>query len=306
MKVDKVELTTGEIFTIGKEIVGSVGTGNPNHATLRGDIARAYFAALHSPTLRRLIAEAGVPGTNPGSGGAQSGDGQGVNVLESTMTRAGLEPATYGLKGPGPIAGDTPSDTSTAASTSATDDVERRSAPENEITSPERSPEEAATAGKVIDLIGALRKAIPCLLFALALASCSIISDLTGPATGAYPPGTVQFSPLDSFPQYATWWAKIQQCSGTTRPFSDLNFFVVKNAFDFEHDGQSVYGYFVVPMNIVLADASLNMEAEVEHEMLHAALYQQFGLKYYNAADAHPAEYFKVKCPFVAQNPEGQ
>lgn len=140
----------------------------------------------------------------------------------------------------------------------------------------------------------------------VALASCSAFRDLTGPVTGTYPPGTVQFSPLDSFPEYATWWAKIQQCSGTTRPFSDLNFFVVKGAVDFEHGGQSVYGYFVVPMNIVLADASLDIEPQVEHEMLHAALYQRFGLKYYNETGAHPPEYFQQRCGFVAQNPEGQ
>jgi hypothetical protein len=140
------------------------------------------------------------------------------------------------------------------------------------------------------------------LVFAFALVACT---NLFGPTTGAYPPNTVQFSPLDSFPQYAEWWGKVETCSGIRFPFSELNWFVVKGAFNFEHGGQSVYGYFTVPMNIVLADVALDQEAEVEHEMLHAALYKGFGTKYYTAKDAHPSEYFRTRCPFVAQNPGG-
>ncbi len=138
----------------------------------------------------------------------------------------------------------------------------------------------------------------------LLLALC-LGCDLFGPVTGTYPPNTVQFSPLDSFPQYADWWGKVEVCSGIRFPFSELNWFVVKDRFNFDHGGQIVYGYFTVPMNIVLADVALDQEAEVEHEMLHAALYRQFGTKYYTAATAHPSEYFAQRCSFVAQNPTG-
>lgn len=141
---------------------------------------------------------------------------------------------------------------------------------------------------------------------AVSLAGCAAF---TGPVTGTYPPNTERFFPLDSThrytytPQYSAWWKRVQACTGSTMPFERLNFFIVMNTINFTHNGTPAEGYFVAPMNLVLADLIVGSEADVEHEMVHAALYDMFGLKYYkDGKDGHPLEYFRDKCGFVSQN----
>lgn len=80
-----------------------------------------------------------VPGLIPGISGASSGYG---DTDSPTMTRAGLEPATYGLKGPESIAGDTPTNAGSTGSTTDSTGDDRRSAPENGAESPEKSPDD--------------------------------------------------------------------------------------------------------------------------------------------------------------------
>lgn len=149
----------------------------------------------------------------------------------------------------------------------------------------------------------------PMLALITALTGCSIISDLTGPTTGVFPPGTVQFAPDDSFGAlYHKAWTDVEKCSGITADFKSAHWWVVKDRMDFEapdEPGHIVSGYFTVPANIVLADYQLTNYALVTHEVLHYLLYVKFGTKYYGERGhperAHPVEYFKTKCPFVAQ-----
>lgn len=147
-------------------------------------------------------------------------------------------------------------------------------------------------------------KKLAALIFAvLMMTGCM---DLFGPTTGTFPPGTVQMAPLDSYP---IWWHEVEACSGITSDFSGVYFWKVEGALDFRLPGDTndiVMGYFVVPMNIVLAGEVIEWKDIVQHEMLHALLYAQFKTKYYAVKGdqnrAHPDEYFKKRCPFVAQN----
>lgn len=84
-----------------------------------------------------------LPGLIPGPVGTLSGE---IEDDSPIVTRAGLEPATYGLKGPRPIAGDTSTHPVTTASETVTSGDDRRSAPENESKSPEMSPDGAEVA----------------------------------------------------------------------------------------------------------------------------------------------------------------
>lgn len=99
----------------------------------------------------------------------------------------------------------------------------------------------------------------------------------------------------------------METCSGITGDLNTVHFWNVQGAFDFRMPRDTdliVYGYFVVPMNIVLAEQSMEFKPEVQHEMLHALLYMKFGTAYYNSKDSHPDEYFKRRCGgIVMQNP---
>lgn len=135
------------------------------------------------------------------------------------------------------------------------------------------------------------------LLALVSLLACSLVDPLT---TGVYPPGTHAFAPLDS---YAALWRETEACSGIAAPLAAVNWFRVDNTTSFVYGGSAVAGYFVVPNNIVLADAWLADTAVVAHEMLHALLYAKFGAKFYATDDRgqHPHEYFLERCPFVSQ-----
>jgi hypothetical protein len=116
------------------------------------------------------------------------------------------------------------------------------------------------------------------------------------------PERAVEFSPS---PTYAKWWARIQNCTGTKSPVESISFWVVEDVSEFIQPitGTRVLAYFATSHYIVLASHWMQDEALVEHEMLHAALYQRFGLKYFADDDtdnSHPDEWFKVKCGFVA------
>jgi hypothetical protein len=141
------------------------------------------------------------------------------------------------------------------------------------------------------------------LLFAsLIVALLSACALLTEPVTGAFPPNTKAIAPLDSYP---VWWAEVEACSGIADSLVHVHFWTVPDRYDFRLPSDTsiiVYGYFAVPMNIVLAEYRMEWKAGVQHEMLHALLYRRFGDSYYRSKDTHPTEYFVKRCPFVAQN----
>lgn len=103
-------------------------------------------------------------------------------------------------------------------------------------------------------LVALLRKAA----VGLALVGCY---DTYGP-----PPGT---APMIPPPSYAAWWAEVEACSGKTRRMSEIRFLKAPGG-DFDYRGQYVYGLYVGPRHIILADLIHDLAPFVRHEMLHA------------------------------------
>src|SRR4051812_41902780 len=144
-----------------------------------------------------------------------------------------------------------------------------------------------------------MRKLAALVFAVLMVTGCA---DLFNPiVTGPFPPNTVSYVALDSYP---TWWAELEKCADITGDLNTVHFWEVEGALNFRMPTDPslvVYGYFTVPMNVVLAEQSMQFKPEVQHEMLHALLYMKFGRSYYASKDAHPDEYFKKRCPFVMQ-----
>lgn len=135
---------------------------------------------------------------------------------------------------------------------------------------------------------------ITLVLAALTLMGCAFYRELTSPTTGAIPDGIVEVSAPAN---YAALWAKVEHCSGLSRPMTEIHWFQVPGVVDFPYNGARTYGLYQYPNRITLAQMAGEWDDHVEHEILHALL-AQLKLK-----EDHPAEYFKVKCGFVAQNP---
>ena len=126
------------------------------------------------------------------------------------------------------------------------------------------------------------------------LAAVLLVSVVTGACTefvdGPLPDGAI---PLTAPTQYRLWWDATTACSGITRPFDSVGWYVVPGAYMFptptgEADGQ----YQQARNRIVLAEQSVGDGMVVRHEMLHALL---------RGTDGHPAPYFQHRCGgFVA------
>ena len=102
---------------------------------------------------------------------------------------------------------------------------------------------------------------IPTFVFA-AFAACASITD------PQLPDGTRLFTPP---PVYQTWWTMAQECSGRSGSLSDVEWYVVPGASDFEHQGRMVSGYWSRASNrIVLAEKAMLDGPLVRHEMLHS------------------------------------
>lgn len=99
------------------------------------------------------------------------------------------------------------------------------------------------------------------------------------------PEHAVLFAPLA---QYRLWWELTSQCSGVSRSFDDVHWYLVPGVSSFP-TGQGHLGgaYYRARNQIVLAEHASNTGGVVRHEMLHALL---------RIPDAHPAAYFQRRC----------
>jgi hypothetical protein len=112
--------------------------------------------------------------------------------------------------------------------------------------------------------------------------SCQMLTD------PPLPTDAIRFTPPAS---YAKWWESTEACSGITRSFEAVQFYVVPNASTI-HDAKygEVAAYWSAASNrIVIADFYESQGQVVRHEMLHALL----------RTGGHPPAYFQGKCAGV-------
>ena len=82
------------------------------------------------------------------------------------------------------------------------------------------------------------------------------------------PEGTRSFSPP---PVYQVWWHLVEACSGLTGNMSSIEWAVVPDVAEFDHDGAPASGYWSgTHRRIVLAERASMDGGLVRHEMLHA------------------------------------
>ena len=102
----------------------------------------------------------------------------------------------------------------------------------------------------------------------------------------ALPAGAVRLAPPA---QYLTWWEATEVCSGRSRSFERLEWYVVPGVRTFSTSAGARVGewsHSSAGVRIVLADDYADNELVVRHEMLHALLDRE----------GHPAEYFEQRC----------
>jgi hypothetical protein len=113
------------------------------------------------------------------------------------------------------------------------------------------------------------------------LSACEIL----GP-TAALPEHAVALAaPI----QYQDWWARTEACSGRQGRLADVAWFVVPDVTEFPTPDGAEVGRWTRGSNgtrIVIAEAYLDDELVVRHEMLHALM---------DRGD-HPAAYFADRC----------
>ena len=122
----------------------------------------------------------------------------------------------------------------------------------------------------------------------LAATACAGQTDVS-----SLPPDARPFTPE---PIYLTWWAQMETCSGLSRDFAGVAWYVVPGEDPFVAPalGRTVLGYWQRAGNrIVLLEFVPSRTALVRHEMLHALLQR---------AD-HPAAYFNDRCGAVINGP---
>jgi hypothetical protein len=94
---------------------------------------------------------------------------------------------------------------------------------------------------------------------------------------------------MSALPEYQTWWAKTEACSGLHGEYSSLRFYQVPGVSTFSSTVGTVVGLWTQDgreNRITVAGDYLNNELVVRHEMLHALLERT----------GHPHEYFVDKC----------
>jgi hypothetical protein len=109
------------------------------------------------------------------------------------------------------------------------------------------------------------------------------------------PPGAREFTPEAV---YREWWRQMEECSGMTAPFDDVEWYVVPGEEPFRVEGVDypVVGYWDPRDNrIVLLEYLPNQRAPtIRHEALHAILHRT----------DHPPEFFRDRCGAVIGGPD--
>jgi hypothetical protein len=127
-----------------------------------------------------------------------------------------------------------------------------------------------------------LSRTAGCLLGAISLlAACETL----GPPA-PLPAGAELFAPP---PDFRTWWARTEACSGQSGEMSRIEWYVVPGAHTVETSlGPKVglWSHSSAGVRIILAGDYVGSELVVRHEMLHALLDRE----------GHPSEYFVARC----------
>jgi hypothetical protein len=92
--------------------------------------------------------------------------------------------------------------------------------------------------------------------------------------------------PMPAPQAYALWWSLTEACSGVTRDFDAIEWYVVPEAEMISVNGREYHGYaWPESGRIVLAERAILKGALVRHEMLHAL-----------AGPGHERKYFLERC----------
>jgi hypothetical protein len=100
------------------------------------------------------------------------------------------------------------------------------------------------------------------------------------------PPGAV---PVAAPAAYRVWSERTEACSGLTRDFSSVKWYVVPDVKTFDTDQGPEVGMWISDRTgdrIVIAGEYQNAEMVVRHELLHHLL----------GHEGHPAKYFVTRC----------
>ncbi len=105
---------------------------------------------------------------------------------------------------------------------------------------------------------------------------------LLATACGFEPSGGQAAAPPAVFRE---WWAATEACSGLSRPFERIDWYVVPGE-SFACPSGTCAGRWQASGEIFIAEAYWHHEMVVRHEMLHALI----------GRPGHPPEYFEQKC----------
>lgn len=131
----------------------------------------------------------------------------------------------------------------------------------------EPNAEPATTSGSEIRRMIRLRSGGSVFAFLATVGLFNSCRDLVDPAL---PLNAVRFSPP---PVYTRWWAMTEACSGASRSFASVSWFIVPEAARIPFNNDQVEGYWSLASNqIVLAGAAQLRGGNVRHEMLHALI----------------------------------
>lgn len=132
--------------------------------------------------------------------------------------------------------------------------------------------------------LASITRALPAACLAV-LAACEVTAPL--------PSGAISLRPE---PHYAQWWSMVEQCSGRTRPMSDIDWYMVPGSSFPSSSGSDVDGLYAQgPERIILAGSVVRNGPVVRHEMLHALLRRQ------KSDFVHAGEYFLRRCAGVVE-----
>ena len=124
----------------------------------------------------------------------------------------------------------------------------------------------------------------------LAAAAVALMAGIAGcEATAPLPAGAIAITPREYYP---LWWSMVENCSGKTRPMSEIDWYIVHGDRFMSSPGESSSGvYYEKAHRIVIADYYAGNGPVVRHEMLHALLRRQS-----EAEIEHPAEFYLRRC----------
>lgn len=121
------------------------------------------------------------------------------------------------------------------------------------------------------------------LLLALCLDSaCRVATEPSFPSNAV---------PLDPPPVYRLWWNIVEGCSGVSRDFGAVRFYVVPGQATLTAGGETANAYWFSSGDRIVVAGPNEFEGPVlRHEMLHALLGTSAG------GHGHPHEYFVQRC----------